>query len=390
MSPWLNQLWFRIKYPFKLSLYAALDFSVRQQPVKTREKTLLIFRLDLLGDYLLSQTFFGQVAERGRFDGYKLTLCCNELVADLAQELHEDLFENFIFLNRARFLNDVSYRFKVLTEIRSRGFEVVVCPMHTRQFLLESVVWCSGAVERIGAMPVGYHMKAWQHKLSKKFYTEIIETQHEPTFEFYRNRQFFCKLTVQDLPVNNNSLQVKTKWLGMAPDVDFVIMAPGASVLQRQWPVENFAKLADQIYFQLGFPIYVLGSQQEQHLFAKMKAMVNTDVILQDLTGKLTLPQAIGFISRASLLISNESGPVHMAAMVSTPTICLSNGNHFRRWNPYPQLISPNVFTLYPDAFFELDRKGQLQAHTRGSKISMNEIKTEQVWDEVNRVLNPV
>lgn len=388
MPLWLNQLWFKIKYPFKLALYGALDLWVKQRPVKTRDKTLLIFRLDLLGDYLLSQKFFSYIPERGRFEGYKMTLCCNEIVAELAQELHGDLFEAYIFINRNKFINSAQYRLQVLQTIRDQGFEVVVCPMHTRQYLLESVVRCSGAPIRIGAMPVGHHMLSWQKRHARQFYTEIIETQPDPTFEFYRNRQFFCKLTVQDLPVNNNSIQVRAKWLGMAPDVDFVVLAPGASVEQRQWPIENFARLVGQIYFEMGFPVYVMGGPGEKSLYTRIKALVNPDVVLIDMTGKLALPQVLGFLSRASLLVSNESAPVHMAAMVGTPTICLSNGNHFRRWNPYPQLLSPKVFTLYPDAFFELDRKGQLLAHTRGSTIPMSELKPEQVWEEVKRVMH--
>jgi ADP-heptose:LPS heptosyltransferase len=97
-----------------------------------------------------------------------------------------------------------------------------------------------------------------------------------------------------------------------------VIVNPGSSDPRRRWPVENFAAVADALV-DAGAVIAVNGTDDEAELVRGVIANMRNDA--SDLTGALSLSGLCGLIERAAMVVSNDSGPLHLASAIGTPCV---------------------------------------------------------------------
>ena len=149
---------YSLKYPFKLWAYELLDQVLLNFFPAKKGGGFLIFRRDLIGDYLMSRPFFAAIKNDPAFAGKAISYAGNQQLSALAENLDAGIFDSFFWIDRPRFINSIFYRFRVLRDIRSRGFDLLIYPSHTRQFWLESVVRVSGAREKITPSSVGQYM----------------------------------------------------------------------------------------------------------------------------------------------------------------------------------------------------------------------------------------
>jgi ADP-heptose:LPS heptosyltransferase len=105
--------------------------------------------------------------------------------------------------------------------------------------------------------------------------------------------------------------------------------------------------------------------------------------------GKNALEDLPQLLSEASIAICNDSGTLHLAAALNTPSVCISNGNHYGRFTPYPNLgLRPLVF-LYPPSFLNQyqSEASRRMAMAFGSNYNINEITVSEVEQSIERVL---
>jgi ADP-heptose:LPS heptosyltransferase len=102
-----------------------------------------------------------------------------------------------------------------------------------------------------------------------------------------------------------------------------IAMQLGASTEAKQWPVERFAALADALDPALG-EIVIIGSPNERALSAKFLATVARPV--SDSTGESSLGELAALLQRSRLLITNDTGPMHIATAVGTRVMDISSG----------------------------------------------------------------
>lgn len=97
-----------------------------------------------------------------------------------------------------------------------------------------------------------------------------------------------------------------------------IVIQPGASDPRRRWPAERFAAVADGLA-ALGARIAVHGSADEvdlaQHVVEAMRGPA------WNLAGKLSISGLCGLLECADLLVSNDTGPLHLALAVGTPSV---------------------------------------------------------------------
>lgn len=97
-----------------------------------------------------------------------------------------------------------------------------------------------------------------------------------------------------------------------------VLLQPGASDPRRRWPVERFAALGDLLARQ-GALVAVNGSAQEAALAGAVVDAMRAPAV--DLSGKLSLAALCGLLERAALLVSNDTGPLHLALALGAPCV---------------------------------------------------------------------
>lgn len=104
------------------------------------------------------------------------------------------------------------------------------------------------------------------------------------------------------------------------PEKPIAVIHPGASDLRRRWPGENFAQIADDLAAK-GYMVYVTGVPSEQEVVEKVMQNVRSKEQVINLCNKLKLSGMTGLLSLAELLISNDTGPLHLARALKTPTV---------------------------------------------------------------------
>lgn len=95
---------------------------------------------------------------------------------------------------------------------------------------------------------------------------------------------------------------------------------PGAGNASRRWPLERFAEIADHLIRNQQVRMVVFAGPEERALLPQMRALFPKNTIFLD---QLTIPQFVSAQARLTLLISNDTGPVHIAAAVGTPVVVI-------------------------------------------------------------------
>ncbi len=95
---------------------------------------------------------------------------------------------------------------------------------------------------------------------------------------------------------------------------------PGAGHPSRRWPLERFAELADSFVRNDGVRVIIFAGPEEQPLIKEFRAKFPPGAIIFD---KLTLPQLASALARLSVFVSNDTGPMHIAAAVGTSVTLL-------------------------------------------------------------------
>lgn len=95
---------------------------------------------------------------------------------------------------------------------------------------------------------------------------------------------------------------------------------PGAGHLSRRWPQEHFAELADHLVRNDRVRVIVFAGPEERKIVAEMRPLFPLKTIFFD---RLTIPQLVSAQARLTLFVSNDTGPVHIAAAVGTPVIVI-------------------------------------------------------------------
>jgi heptosyltransferase I len=114
-----------------------------------------------------------------------------------------------------------------------------------------------------------------------------------------------------------------------------LIISPCSSHARRNWASARYAALARHAVEHHGMRVILAGgpSAAEKRVGAQIEAAA--DVALVNQIGKDTLPELLALLARATVLVSPDSGPVHMATMAGTPVIGLYAATNPARSGPY-------------------------------------------------------
>lgn len=116
---------------------------------------------------------------------------------------------------------------------------------------------------------------------------------------------------------------------GVELERPWIAVHPGASAPSRRYAPGNYAQAARTLVLEDGFQMVFTGSTEESELVDLIRDKMG--VPAYSLAGRLNLPELAGLLSMTPLLISNNTGPVHVACAVGTPVVdlyALTNPQH--------------------------------------------------------------
>lgn len=374
-----DQLIVRIKIFVRDAIVRTIENYLSSRTSTIRKNTMLILRTDAIGDYILFRNFIKFIKKSEKYKDFTITLSGNDLWKDLAEEYDAQYVDNFIWIDKSKFLKTSGWVYTITTlrKIHSSGFEILFDPNEFRSRLAEHIKKHSGAGRIIENDPdfLEHLPKKPENNSSRSIIERRIPLNEY--FQFNVNKRFTERIIGTNIELAKTSFNVEpAKVLE-----DYIILFPGAGSLDRMWSPENFSKLTILLRKITASKIMICGDKRDSTSASDIIRFSRIENI-ENLTGKTTLPQLVSLIAGANILISNESCAVHIAAAVGTKAVCISNGNHFGKFNPYPKSMAENIVTIYPAEINEhIDEyENLIERFTIRSDIHINEITVDSVF----------
>jgi heptosyltransferase-1 len=114
---------------------------------------------------------------------------------------------------------------------------------------------------------------------------------------------------------------------------NYAVLISGSAHQDKCWPPERFARLADIITSQYNLSIIATGSVSESAIIEKIKE--NANVPIASLAGQTSLGELVALLKGARLVVSNDTGPGHIAAALGVPLVLMFGRANPIRLEPY-------------------------------------------------------
>ena len=162
-------------------------------------------------------------------------------------------------------------------------------------------------------------------------------------------------------------------------DKTYVVIAPTSRWASKRWPAERWAELLEPLLDRCFERIVMIGAPNEcRQVRDIVPSSTFCEERLIDLVGKASVGQTMAVIERASLVIANDSAPLHMAVGFNKPCIALFGPTSPARVGPYERLES-----VIRDKALESQVAINFKDPRLGDTL-MRSIKTEDVLERID------
>lgn len=160
------------------------------------------------------------------------------------------------------------------------------------------------------------------------------------------------------------------------PPEKYAILIPSAAHTFKCWPIEKFAQIAEKINAQFDLNIIAVGSKNESELIDKLTATAKVPVA--NFAGLTDISQLVAILKGAKLVISNDTGPGHIAAALNRKIVIIFGQTNPARICPYhrPETI----------AAIDPDKRGH-QIENQDPKYRIENVTVKQVLQKINAQL---
>jgi lipopolysaccharide heptosyltransferase II len=294
--------------------------------IKGNEKFLVV-RTDRIGDVLLSTPVLEAI--KRKYPQSEVNMMISPYTKDL---LLNNPWVDKIITDEQKSAGGF---FRLVRSLRKKKFDCVILLRPTLRLAL--LLFLSGIRVRIGT---GY--RAYQFLFNCKIYQhrKTIE-KHELEYnlgmlaplgisnEGYRPRIYLSAEEEGYSQKIFNDLRIKKDDLKIA-------IHPGSGNSSLNYPLGKFALLADKLIEEFSARVILTGNNEEVKLSETIRSQMRNKPV--DLAGRTDLRELSSILKGSDLLISNSTGPMHMAVALGTPVVALFSPLFVtspRRWGPY-------------------------------------------------------
>ena len=158
---------------------------------------------------------------------------------------------------------------------------------------------------------------------------------------------------------------------------NYAVLVPSSAHPDKCWPRESFAALADMIAERFGISIVTTGTSSEKSIGDEVGKLVKTAVV--NLAGQTNIRELVALFRLAKLVISNDTGPGHIAAALGVPLVILFGRTNPARVAPYRRA----------DCFAAVDPDGRGSIiDSPNPKHHIKNITVEQVYQKVRQQMD--
>lgn|GEM_PF-952787 len=317
---------------------------------------VLVIRLDDLGDFFLWLPFAEALRRHYPADRYELTLLGNPPWIDAAPQLMT--YDRYLTLDRRKFEQDDRYFLEMAELFSIADYDLLIQPRHYRFLKIDDLFlfWVRPAESWTLRYDYdhAYSRKArcWM-RLVDACYTHPVPLP--PTKKELEISDGFLRA----IAGTSAGLDLPTDWVNFAgPDLPtpYFVVLPGTATPARQWPGANFAEVITAWLSRTEWTCVLCGGPRETELAAEIMARVGSPRVVNR-CGQTTILQLCGVIAGARMVVGNDTGGIHIAALAKVPSVVIIGGGHWGKFLPYPEterfhhLTSPRLATVMHPCF---------------------------------------
>lgn len=322
-------------------------------------KKILVVRTDRIGDVVLTLPAINAI--RRAYPKAQITMLVTSVTRELVDEYHG--LDVVMIDDRQDQHKGFFGWLKLVTQIRKEKFDCAII-YHTKR---RTNVTCflAGIPRRIG----------FQNKKFGFLLNEPIEdarpsgAQHEAQYclDVLKSLNINSTDTSINLPVSERSIQWADElWQkeGLNGGMPTIALHPGASDPSKQWPEYRFSELIQALGEKYQARVMVIGSLDIANTAKEICEKAGAHAL--DYSGRTTLGQLCALLKKCKLLISNDSGPVHVASGVGTPVVSIFTRNqpgiNPERWAPLESRSQVVTVTPAQSADYSFEKAGSAGA----------------------------
>lgn len=267
---------------------------------------ILVIRLSSLGDVVLTTAIFPNFKAHWPD--------CNVTV--LTKPAFASVFDNNPSVDSVRVFDPKVQPFSQLAqEIKMQGYDIIV-DLHgnPRSFFLRLL---TGAPVTVVA----------RKNTVARYALMLFKRSHSSLQKSVRERILDCLIPL-DVPIKHTDTQLfpEKKWdalltLGVDPTKKLIGLAPGAKHNTKRWGVEHYAEAGNRLGAFPNTQVLVLGDKSDKPVAEEVFRRLN--VPAKNLAGWTSLKELINIVSRLSLLMTNDSGIMHVGEALNIPLVAM-------------------------------------------------------------------
>jgi len=306
-------------------------------------KRILVTRTDRIGDVILSLPAIKAI--RKAFPDAYIAIMVQPRIDDILKG--NPHINEVIVYDKNKKHKGVIKNLRFIKWLKQKKFDVVLNLHTTKRTNL--LCFLAGIPRRIG------HARGKADFLltDKIGYTKKLGEKHEAEYSLDILRYLgidpeFSNPFICVRQEDEKKAEETLKGLGIDKGERFVVLHPGASCRSKMWPLENFAKTGDMLMENLKIKVMINLAPDQAYLGEKVRGMMKNKPVF--FCNPTTLGELAALFKKASLVISNDSGPAHIASAVGAPIISIFGRNQKglspARWRP----LGTKALAIHKDA----------------------------------------
>lgn len=293
---------------------------------KATTTKILVVRNDRFGEFLLNIPAIRALKEG--FPNTEVIALVDGGVAELAKAV--PYIDEVISWGQRK--HTIREKLHLLISLRKRHIQSAVILNPSRE--MNILTFLAGIPRR-----VGYDRKCGCFLTDRIKDCKHLAIKHEVEYNLELTRALGVGVAdlALSLKVDNDIINSLLVRYNIAKSDYLIAIHPWTSDPRKQWPLERFAKLAERLSGDTLAKIIIVGRTDQQQRFAG-NFCAGADKLI-NLTNKTSLLELAALLKICKLLISGDSGPVHLATCVNTPVVALFRndlpGKGPKRWGPW-------------------------------------------------------
>jgi lipopolysaccharide heptosyltransferase II len=287
-----------------------------------RAERILAIRLDSVGDVLMTEPALAALRSSGRRHVTLLTSDSGSHVGRLLPSVDEVITYSAPWM-KATARRDAGLDLMMIERLRAGRYDgAVIFTVRTQSPLPAALMAYLAGIPLRAA-----HCRENPYQLLSDWIAEdepgVERHEVERQLQLVRELGFVARrdrIALRIRPAHRSRALVRLRAAGLRPEQPWLVIHPGATAPSRRWPAERFAAVADRLAMEDGWQVVVLGGPGDREEVSVLRSSMRADHVAPQ---GLSLAELAASIGMAQLFIGNNSGPMHIAAAVGTPSVVL-------------------------------------------------------------------